>query len=61
MCPPALNRVNACMYVCLRGHYEGLSKCRLVGSCVLSGEISLHKPTCKTTSARLTQSQAISQ
>ena len=24
------------VYVCHRGHYEGLSRCRLVGSCVLS-------------------------
>ena len=27
-----------CWYVCHRGHYEGLSRCRLVGSCVLPGE-----------------------
>ena len=26
------------MRVCRRGHYEGLSRCRLVGSCVLPGE-----------------------
>ena len=49
------------MYVCHRGHYEGLSWCRLVGSCVLPEEISSHRPACKTTFARLTQSQAISQ
>ena len=49
------------MRVCHRGHYEGLSRCRLVGSYVLPGEISLHRPSCKTTFARLTQSQAISQ
>ena len=53
--------INACMYGCPRGHYEGLSRCRLVGSCVLPGEFSLHSPTCKTTFARLTQSQEISQ
>ena len=40
--------------------WEGLSRCHLVGSCVLPGEDS-HRPTCKTTFARLTQSQAISQ
>ena len=27
-----------CMDVCHRGHYESLSRCRLVGSCVLPGE-----------------------
>ena len=27
-----------CVYVCYRGHYEGLSRCRLVGSCVLPGK-----------------------
>ena len=27
-----------CMYVCHRGHYVGLSRCRLVGCCVLPGE-----------------------
>ena len=55
------------MYVCMcvievtmRG-WEGLRRCRLVGSCVLPGEDFLHRPTCKTTFARLTQSQAISQ
>ena len=32
--PQAINR---CMYVCHRGHYEGLIRCRLVGSCVLPG------------------------
>ena len=53
--------VCVCVCVCHRGHYEGLSRCRLVGSCVLPGENSLHRPTCKTTFARLTQSQAISQ
>ena len=42
---------------CHAGSCEGLSRCRLVGSCV----ISLHRPTCKTTFARLTQSQPISQ
>ena len=33
-----------CVYVCVchRCHYEGLIRCRLVGSCVLPGEISLH-------------------
>ena len=30
--------LDVCMYVCHRGHYEGLSRCRLVGSCVLLGE-----------------------
>ena len=45
--------------VCHRGHYEGLSRCRLVGSCVLPGENFSHRP--KTAFARLTQSQAISQ
>ena len=37
--------VQKCMYrfvsgvsVCHRGHYEGLSRCRLVGSCLLPGE-----------------------
>ena len=30
--------VPSCMYVCHRGHYVGLSRCRLVGSCVLPGE-----------------------
>ena len=28
----------ACLCVCHRGHYVGLSRCRLVGSCVLPGE-----------------------
>ena len=50
------------MCVCHRGHYEVLSRCRLVDSCVLPGEkclyIGLHV---KTTFARLTQSQAILQ
>ena len=29
-----------CVYVCHRGHYEGLSRCRLaiVGGCVLPGK-----------------------
>ena len=30
--------MRVCMYVCHRGHYVGLSRCRLVGSCVLPGE-----------------------
>ena len=32
--------LDVCMYVCHRGHHEGLSRCRLVGSCVLPGENS---------------------
>ena len=32
------------MYVCHRGHYEGLSRCRLVGSCVLPGATLFRKP-----------------
>ena len=43
---------------CHRGHYKALSRCRLVGSCVLA-KISFRRPT--TMFARLTQSQAISQ
>ena len=31
-------RRSKCMYVCHRGHYEGLSRCGLAGSCVLPGE-----------------------
>ena len=50
-----------CMHVCHRGHYEGLSRCRLVSSSELPGKNSFHRPTCKTTFARLTQSQPISQ
>ena len=39
-----------------------MSRCRLVGSCVLPGEdFFIQRPTCKTTFARLTQSLAISQ
>ena len=47
--------INACHH----GHYEGLIRCLLVGSCVLPGE-----NVCTyymTTFARLTQSRAISQ
>ena len=42
---------------------KGLSRRRLVGSCVLPGEdfFTYSRPTCKTTFASLTQSQAISQ
>ena len=50
-----------CVCVCHRGTVGGLSRCRLgVPVCLLS-KISLHRSTCKTTFARLTQSQAISQ
>ena len=60
---PAGLPATSALVKCHRGHYEGLSRCRLVGSCVLQflTKISLHRPTCKTTFARLTQSQAISQ
>ena len=44
--------VGVCVCVCQCGYYEGLSRCRFVCSC---------GATCKTTFARLTQSQAISQ
>ena len=43
---------------CHRGHYKALSRCLLVGSCVLA-KISFRRPTAPF--ARLTQSQAISQ
>ena len=36
--PRAPQAIITCMHVCHRGHYEGLSRCRLVGSCVLPGE-----------------------
>ena len=50
--PQTINR-------CHRGHYKALSRCRLVGSCVLA-KISFLRTT--TTFARLTQSaQAFSQ
>ena len=52
------------MCVCHRGHYGGgggWADVRLrVAVCFLA-KISLHRPTCKTTFARLTQSRAISQ
>ena len=31
-------RIAILLDVCLRGHMGGLSRCRLVGSCVLPGE-----------------------
>ena len=50
-----------CVCVCHRGHYGGWADVGLwVAVCFLA-KISLHRPTCKTTFARLTQSQAISQ
>ena len=46
---------------CHAGSCKGLSRCRLwVAVCFLA-KISLHRATCKTTFARLTQSQAVSQ
>ena len=54
-------RVCVCVCVCHRGHYGGWADVGLwVAVCFLAN-ISLHRPTCKTTFARLTQSQAISQ
>ena len=53
-----------CMYVCMYVTLvavKRLSRCRLVGSCVLPGEDFFTRPTCKTAFASLTQSQAISQ
>ena len=48
------------MYVCHRGHYRGWADVGLwVAVCFLA-KISLYRPTCKTTFARLTQSPAIS-
>ena len=53
-----------CMCVCHRGHYGGGGGWADVGLwlavCFLA-KISLHRPSCKTTFARLTRSQAISQ
>ena len=54
-----------CMCVCHRGHYGGggggwADVGLWVAVCFLA-KISLQRPTCKTTRARLTQSQAISQ
>ena len=40
---------------------KGPRRCRLLGAVCLLAKISLHRPACKTTFARLTQSQAISQ
>ena len=51
-------RVRQLTGVCHRGHYEGMSRCRLVGSYVLPSENFF--TYYKTTFARLTQSQAIS-
>ena len=49
--PQTINR-------CHCGHYKALSRCRLVGNCVLA-KFTFRRPT--TTLARLTQSHAISQ
>ena len=36
--PATLLDVCVCVCVCHRGHMGGMSRCRLVGSCVLPGE-----------------------
>ena len=56
--------VCVCVCVCVSSWHRGcpgLSRCRLVVPVCFLVKISLHRPTCKTKFARLTQSQAISQ
>ena len=53
-----------CVCVCHRGHYGGGGGWADVGLWVVVcflAKISLHRPACKTTFARSTQSQAVSQ
>ena len=61
---PAILCVFVCVYVCVSSWYlwgaEHADVGLWVAVCFLA-KISLHRPTCKTTFARLTQSQAISQ